>query len=309
MTNDLASFQDLKGIGPATASRLHQAGILTWEGLAEVAGALSGVRGVSAGALRGLSRLAAEHHNDEAGDEAPAAQRREAFVVRLEQAAEGSPSRTGVVHVGSQREQQWPGWAPEGLVGFIAQFADLPADRPPAPASPGESVEGPTSALHGVPHAAVSDAAASALPGLSPMVLAAGKLIGGLHRAVDIDVPAECLRRPGEASVRYRARLRSRPFGAGQGVASAPVAELAGLCPSDAPLHLTFADVDLPPGVQLLDVTIEVVSVPTRSTTTGTAERDMPSAMPVLTPAGALLARQHAPATGSRPRPSQLRHR
>jgi hypothetical protein len=36
MSDSLASFRELSGIGPATEARLHEAGLYTWEALAEV---------------------------------------------------------------------------------------------------------------------------------------------------------------------------------------------------------------------------------------------------------------------------------
>ena len=45
MGESLASFRELKGIGPATEARLHESGILTWETLAVAATALAAVHG------------------------------------------------------------------------------------------------------------------------------------------------------------------------------------------------------------------------------------------------------------------------
>lgn len=45
MSEVLARFRDLKGIGPATEARLHEVGIHSWEALATAASALAAVRG------------------------------------------------------------------------------------------------------------------------------------------------------------------------------------------------------------------------------------------------------------------------
>lgn len=76
MSEVLARFQDLKGIGPATEARLHEAGIRTWEALATAASALAAVGG-SAKEVAGL--VAARRAEAEAAEtEAAQAERRAA---------------------------------------------------------------------------------------------------------------------------------------------------------------------------------------------------------------------------------------
>lgn len=55
MSDTLASFRELKGIGPAIEAKLHEAGVHTWEALAEIVNALGNVRGSTGDTLRELS--------------------------------------------------------------------------------------------------------------------------------------------------------------------------------------------------------------------------------------------------------------
>jgi predicted RecB family nuclease len=56
----VASFRELKGIGPATEAKLHEAGVYTWAALAEVETALGNVRGSNGDTLRDLSAQIAD---------------------------------------------------------------------------------------------------------------------------------------------------------------------------------------------------------------------------------------------------------
>ena len=55
MSDALASFRDLKGVGPAIEARLHEAGVYSWQALAEVVDALGSIRRGSGDTLRDLS--------------------------------------------------------------------------------------------------------------------------------------------------------------------------------------------------------------------------------------------------------------
>jgi hypothetical protein len=59
VTGVLASFRELRGIGPATESRLHEAGVYTWEALADILAALANVRGGVDGLRDELAELSA----------------------------------------------------------------------------------------------------------------------------------------------------------------------------------------------------------------------------------------------------------
>lgn len=76
MSDSLASFRELKGVGPATEARLHEAGVFTWEALSQVAAALGSVRGATGEFLHDLSGRIAEHAA--AGPRAPARRTRNA---------------------------------------------------------------------------------------------------------------------------------------------------------------------------------------------------------------------------------------
>lgn len=54
MSDDLARFRELHGIGPTTEAELHQAGIRTWDDIASVTTALMRARGVATTAVRAI---------------------------------------------------------------------------------------------------------------------------------------------------------------------------------------------------------------------------------------------------------------
>lgn len=55
MSDALASFRELRGIGPAIEAKLHHAGVYTWAALSEVVAALGDVRGSEGNTLSDLS--------------------------------------------------------------------------------------------------------------------------------------------------------------------------------------------------------------------------------------------------------------
>ena len=71
MSDVLASFRELKGIGPATEAKLHEAGVYTWAALAEVETALGSVRGSNGDTLRDLSAQIADRASAAGGATAP----------------------------------------------------------------------------------------------------------------------------------------------------------------------------------------------------------------------------------------------
>jgi len=125
MSRSLARFRDLKGIGAATEARLHEAGIYTWEALAEAARALAAVRG-DGDTLRDVANLVAERRGDSANAASPrnpGAEQLDAFVVRMALSNDGEPRRSTVTHVRTMTEQMWAGWAPRELTRFIEEHA------------------------------------------------------------------------------------------------------------------------------------------------------------------------------------------
>src|SRR5580693_4449328 len=109
MSESLASFRDLKGIGPATEARLHEAGVYTWEALGAAASALAAVC-ASGDTLREVANLAAAQRTGAGGQPAlrlPGGERLEAFVLRMTLAADGDPRRCIVTHVRTVAERAW----------------------------------------------------------------------------------------------------------------------------------------------------------------------------------------------------------
>jgi hypothetical protein len=98
MSESLASFRELKGIGPAIEARLREAGVYTWEALAEVVEILSRLRAGTGDTLRELAGQI-EDRRSAAGAESPRradGERSEAFVVRIAVAGDGRPVRSSV---------------------------------------------------------------------------------------------------------------------------------------------------------------------------------------------------------------------
>lgn len=238
MGDHLASFRELKGIGPATEARLHGAGVHTWEALSEVVETLGKLGACSGDHFRELAGRIAERRAAEApSPRRPGGERSEAFVVRIA-LADGQPARTTVTHVRTQTEQPLAGWSPAAVVRLIESQAGLPrASRPaPEPAPPAEPPPAP--------------------PPPDPtehlVVLDAGRAIGGARRTLELAVETSRMGEP--ASFRYQATLASRPYGLAGDPAAAwtTLASEAGRGRPPARLPLRFESVELPPGLQRL---------------------------------------------------------
>ncbi len=129
MGDSLATFRDLKGIGPATEARLHETGIYTWEALAVAATALAAVRG-EGDTLRDVANAVAARRAE--AEERGAAvglpdgnERLESFLVRVAINANGAPQRSEVTHVRTMAEQAWSGWSPGELATFIQEHSGV----------------------------------------------------------------------------------------------------------------------------------------------------------------------------------------
>lgn len=232
MTGVLASFRELRGIGPATESRLHEAGVYTWEALADVLAALANVRG----GVDGLRDELAEFANRVDGVSGADSERAEAFVLRLAVTA-GAVKRCSVTHVRSQEEQVWPQWAPEDLLGFIREHAELtkpPQSRP----SPPVTSAGDASTRHHL------------------VLLDAGKVLGGGRRAVELLVPTEELADVGV--VDWTATLGGRAMGADGATSWEAPDRLVGRVAPPEPMLLRFGPVPLPSGLQRLWLRLEL---------------------------------------------------
>lgn len=250
MSQSLASFRDLKGIGPATEARLHESGVYTWEALAAAATALAAVHGEGE-TLRDVAHVVAargaEAGEQEADPRLPGAERLEAFVVRIALTAEDEPQRTELTHVRTMTEQTWAGWTPTRLVDFMLEHGGVraePAQRQEKPqrVSPSrrrrDAAPGEPQASHHV------------------VVLDAGKAIGGSSR--DINLVVRNTSAAG-GDFGYRATLAARRFGAGgnNGGWSA-VGKHTGTGKQAREVALTFPAVELPSGIHSLQLRLEV---------------------------------------------------
>lgn len=243
MSDSLASFRELKGIGPATEVKLHEAGVYSWAALAEVVNALGNIRAGTGDTLRELSDRIAARASEVGGDSGPHppnGERSEAFVLRMALTTEGRPTRCTVTHVRTQTEKPWAGWSPGEVIGFIEEQSGViekPAEGTPEPAPvPVENISKPPE----TPRTASRD---------HMVVLDAGKAVGGSRRDLDWVVSTARLADIGEFD--YQATLAGRVYGD----TPAKWATLAGHTGRGRPpedLPLCFAAVELPPGVQRL---------------------------------------------------------
>jgi len=138
-------FNLIRGIGPAVASRLYSAGILTYAQLGalspeDLAALVSNLPGMSA------ERIAKQDWIGQARALAPAEPRNEAaaladrqhyatFTVELLLDADGDVRRTRVAHIQSGEEEPWGGWDEARLMDFLARRGALrrgPVELAPA---------------------------------------------------------------------------------------------------------------------------------------------------------------------------------
>jgi hypothetical protein len=253
MSESLASFRDLKGIGPATEARLHEAGVYTWEALGAVASALAAVRG-GRDTLREVANVVAAQRSEAGGQAAlrlPGGECLEAFVLRMMLAADDEPRRCTVTHVRTGAEQAWAGWIPAELVGFIEQHSGLRIGPSPAKEPPRGGDSRPPPSRHRRPSPSPQRPSRNHL-----VVLDAGKAIGGASKDVDLVVTNT---RTAGADFDYRATLAARELGArdtGEGWTS--VASRAGTGHPACELPLRFPAVQLPTGIHRLQLRLEV---------------------------------------------------
>jgi hypothetical protein len=266
MGESLASFRDLKGIGPATEARLHETGVYTWDALATVATALASVRG-SGDTPREIANAVAARRTEAGEDETDpnpsnGGERLEAFVLRMSLATDGQPQRSEVTHVRTMSERVWQGWQPVELGDFIRDHAGIRAEPPP------EKVSAPQESGEATPASRLLPSRDDVSPGEPPssdqlVVLDAGKLIGGTSR--DINVVVTNTRSAG-GDFGYRATLAARGLGRGaNGEGWTTLASRTGTGSPTDDLALGFGQVRLPPGVQRLQLRLEM-SLPAPAT-------------------------------------------
>ena len=249
MGDTLASFRELKGIGPATEARLHETGIYSWDALATAAAALAAVRG-DGDTLRDVLEAVAERRAEDrsATDGLKGnSERLELFVLRLAVAADGQPRRSQLTHVRTMAEQSWAGWAPAEIASFIEGRSGV---RPGTPA-----VEEPAGRERS---AARRRATASRTPPSADHVLLldAGKAIGGADRDINLVVTNT---RAARGDFGYRATLAARRLGEeGQGGGWTTVGSRRGTGSPAHEVSLGFPAVRLPHGVHRLQLRLEV---------------------------------------------------
>jgi hypothetical protein len=260
MSDSLASFRDLKGIGPATEARLHEAGVYTWEALGAAASALAAVRG-NGDTLHDVANHVAAQRTEAGGQAAlrlPGGERLEAFVLRMTLAADGEPRRCTVTHVRTVAEQAWAGWTPDELARFIEEHSGLRIKPSPADEPSRHSGRVSPPSQHRRASASPQRRSRDHL-----VVLDAGKAIGGASRDVDLVVTNTCA---AGADFDYRATLAARRLGARDTSDSwTSIASHAGTGRPGPELALRFPAVQLPTGIHRLQLLLEVnLPVPTR---------------------------------------------
>ncbi|HEU4396248.1 MAG TPA: hypothetical protein VFU54_00255 [Actinomycetota bacterium] len=242
MSNSLAHFRDLKGVGPATEARLHEAGVYTWEALSEVVEALASVRSGTGDTLRDLSEQIAALASaaGAAAPHPPNGERSEAFIIRMSLTTRGQPTRSTVTHVRTQTEKPLAGWVPDEVIRFIEGQSGVVAG--PVPAGPVPAVTQDTS----------RPPAAPAAPRDHVVILDAGKAMGGSARNIELVVSTEQVAEVAEFE--YRATLAGRAYGQSPEAGSSwtTLASRSGRAQPPDRLPLRFEAVQLPRGVQRL---------------------------------------------------------
>jgi nucleotidyltransferase/DNA polymerase involved in DNA repair len=237
MDDSLASFRDLKGIGPATEARLHETGVYTWEALGAAASALAAIRG-NGDTLRDVANTVAARRA-EGRASGNGGERLESFVLRMSLTGDGRPQRSQVTHVRTMAEQVWAGWSPAELDAFVQKHAGVRLE--PEVRTEPRRRNRPSRTPAATDHVVVLDA---------------GKAIGGVSRDIDLVVTNT---RAAKRDFGYRATLASRRLGSGvDGEDWTTVARSAGTGSPERELALEFPAVRLPAGIQRLRLSLEV---------------------------------------------------
>jgi len=261
MSQPLASFRDLKGIGPATEARLHESGIYSWEALAVAATALAGVRGEGESLREVANAVVARRTEEEEQATAPSlpdGERLEAFVVRMALTGKGEPQRSEVTHVRTMADQTWAGWTPTQLVAFIEKHAGIqkhsevrvePAPREEKPSRNGSEVPAESQRRRdAAPRQPVSSE--------HVVVLDAGKAIGGSSRDINLVITNT---RAAGGDFGYRATLAARRFGPGANNEGwTVVGSRTGTGSAASEVALGFPAIELPAGIHSLQLRLEV---------------------------------------------------
>lgn len=202
MTEAMSPFRELSGIGPATESRLHEAGVWDWSDLAEVLHALGGIRGLTVEGLRSLAKGADDRSDGDETTGPDDGERAETFIVRLGITPDRGVSRTTVTHVRNRDERSWAGWNGTTLLRLMCWSADVAED-----ANAPDAAELPETETEEIP----SEQPAAASP--STVVVDGGVVVGGPPRSVDVTIDGDASKVLDADTFTYRARLEARPYG------------------------------------------------------------------------------------------------
>jgi hypothetical protein len=206
MTDTMAPFRDLEGIGPATESRLHDAGIWAWADLADVLHTVGGIRGLTVEGLRDLAKTADSRSSDD-GDTAAMdnGERGETFLVRLAVGSEGAVVRTSLTHVRSREEHAWAGWDGPAILKLMCWLADIDQADWAEQFDPIQAGSVAASGMHSAERAAPSRA--------RQVVVDGGVVIGGDSQSVELTLDADESSDLDSDSFAYHASLEARPYG------------------------------------------------------------------------------------------------
>lgn len=256
MTVD-AQFHELKGIGPAAEAKLHESGIRTWAALAETLDALARVKGVDASMLRGLRNEARNRVADSAADVGTAGEQTSRFVVSVVAHPDGKVARSSVIDVRTELTASFAGMSGEDIVSFIERrigrrdTADMAAERSASTVDLGlvDSVEFD-------PAQPIRFGASSAANDL--VVIEAGKAIGGADTNVWLRWDTSGIDAGDDEEFRYRAELAGRPYGGSATASWQQLGVVAGGAYPGEIVELAFGATGLAPGINRLELTVEV---------------------------------------------------
>lgn len=261
MGHSLASFRDLKGIGPATEARLHETGIYTWEALAVAATALAAVRegDTPRDVASAVAARRAEAEDEDAALRLPGGERLESYLLRIALTADGAPQRSEMTHVRTMTEQAWAGWSPGEFAKFVQEHAGIQPDA----SSPEEVThdelrpEDPTRGDEASSRSRRRPDTTARKPPSSDhlVVLDAGKAIGGASRDINLVITNT---RAAKGDFGYRATLAARRLGTGNGEGWTTVASHTGTGSAAREVALEFPGVQLPSGIHRLQLRLEV---------------------------------------------------
>ncbi len=134
-------FTRIRGISSKIASRLYDAGILTFAKLASMSpnviiariGTHSGITAESITKKAWIAQareLAAETEAEDEESTRTEGQHRADFAVKLQLNANNTVNQTHIMHMQSGGEDMWDGWAVERLINFFVQRAALAPSEP-----------------------------------------------------------------------------------------------------------------------------------------------------------------------------------